>query len=269
MSESKETVSEKNGNSPTSVKTPGSPGNTKARYVFEQIWQLAIALLIVFAIRSSIVEPFKIPSGSMIPTLYVGDFIFVNKFSYGLKLPFSDLFGDPVTLIHRDPPKRGDVIVFLYPKEPDTHYIKRVIGLPGDTVELRNKVVFINGQPLVQTEASEAEKDAQLKDIGDPRYGESHMRLVHEAIAGGHLHKILLDRNNDYTTNFEPVKVPENHLFVMGDNRDFSNDSRFWGFVPFENISGKAEVIWLSMWFDLKDSNKNSFKPMRIGTVLK
>lgn len=269
MSESKETVNEKNGNPYASTKPMGSSGNAKLRYIFEQLWQLVIALLIVFAIRSAIVEPFKIPSGSMIPTLYVGDFIFVNKFAYGLKLPFSDLFGPPITLIHREPPKHGDIIVFLYPKEPDTHYIKRVIGLPGDTVEVRNKVVFINGQPLPQTEAASDEKLAQLKDIGDPRYGDSHMKLLREKIEGGHEHKILIDQNNDYTMNFEPAKIPEDHLFVMGDNRDFSNDSRFWGLVPFENISGRAEVIWLSMWFDMKDTDKNSFKPGRIGTVLK
>jgi len=246
-----------------------SPGKAKMKYLFEQVWQLAIALLIVFAIRSSVVEPFKIPSGSMIPTLYVGDFIFVNKFAYGFKLPFSDLFGSPVMLVNRAAPKRGDVIVFLYPKEPDVHYIKRVIGLPGDTVEVRNKVVFINGQALPQTEGTSDEKIAQLKDIGDPRYGEDHMKLFRETIEGGHEHRILVDTHNEYTTNFDPAKIPDNSLFVMGDNRDFSNDSRFWGLVPFENISGRAEVIWLSMWFDMKDSEKNSFKPGRIGTVLK
>ncbi|MBC7385723.1 MAG: signal peptidase I [Cryobacterium sp.] len=239
------------------------------KYLWEQIWQLAVALLIVFAIRSAIVEPFKIPSGSMIPTLYVGDFIFVNKFAYGLKLPFSDYFGAPIQLIHRDPPKHGEVIVFLYPREPDTHYIKRVIGVPGDTVEVRNKVVYINGAPLPQTEAPTDETLARLKDIGDPRYGDDHMKLLREKIEGGHEHLILTDSNNDYTQNFEPAKIPENFLFVMGDNRDFSNDSRFWGLVPFENISGRAEVIWLSMWFDLKDTEKNSFKPGRIGTLLK
>jgi signal peptidase I len=270
MSESKETVTEKNGKSRASVKA-GDPssGGSKFRYIFEQIWQLAIALLIVFTIRSSIVEPFKIPSGSMIPTLYVGDFIFVNKFAYGFKIPFSDFFGPPINIIKRDPPKHGEIIVFLYPREPETHYIKRVIGLPGDTVEVRNKVVFINGQPLPQTEAPNEEKIEQLKDIGDPRYGENHMGLFRETIEGGHEHKILIDSNNDYTTNFEPVKIPEGHLFVMGDNRDFSNDSRFWGLVPYENISGRAEVVWLSMWFDMKDSDRNSFKPGRIGTLLK
>lgn len=269
MSESKETVTQKKSYSPVPANSGGSPGQSKLRYVFDQIWQLAIALLIVFAIRSAVIEPFKIPSGSMIPTLYVGDFIFVNKFAYGFKLPFSDLVGPPVMLAKREPPKRGDVIVFLYPKEPDTHYIKRVIGLPGDTVEVRAKVVYINGQPLVQAEASEEEKLAQLKDIGDLRYGETHMKLFREKIEGGHEHKIMVDQNNDYTMNFEPAKIPDRSLFVMGDNRDFSNDSRFWGLVPFENISGRAEVIWLSMWFDLKDSDKNSFKPGRIGTVLR
>ncbi len=271
MSDSKETVSPKIGNS-MSASTPSQvtqPAQTKLKYILEQIWQLAVALLIVFAIRSSVVEPFKIPSGSMIPTLYVGDFIFVNKFAFGFKLPFSDLFGPPIMLIKREAPKHGDIIVFLYPKEPDVHYIKRVIGVPGDTVEVRNKIVFINGKPLDQVEAGGDEKSSQLSDIGDPRYGENHMKLFREKIEGGHEHKILVDSNNEYTTNFETVRIPENHLFVMGDNRDFSNDSRFWGLVPFENISGRAEVIWLSMWFDMKDTDKNSFKPSRIGTVLK
>ncbi len=259
---SKETLAAKPGNSmPT--------GKSKLKYLLEQTWQLAIALLIVFAIRSSIIEPFKIPSGSMIPTLYVGDFIFVNKFAYGFKLPFSDLFGPPVTLIKRDPPLRGDVIVFLYPKEPDTHYIKRVIGLPGDTIEIRNKIVLVNGKPLPQVESTNDEKLAKLKDIGDLRYGENHMKLLREKTSEPHEHFIMTDSNNEYTTNFEALKVPERHLFVMGDNRDFSNDSRFWGFVPFDNISGRAEVIWLSMWFDMRDTDKNSFKPGRIGTVLR
>lgn len=269
MSDSKETVTSKMGNSMSTTSEGSSAARTKLKYVFEQIWQLGIALLIVFAIRSSIVEPFKIPSGSMIPTLYVGDFIFVNKFAFGLKLPFSDLFGAPITLLKRESPHRGDIVVFLYPRDPSVHYIKRVIGLPGDTVEVRNKTVFINGKALDQAEKNGDEKISQLKDIGDPRYGDSHMRLLLEKIDGGHEHNILVDANNEYTTNFEPVKVPDNNLFVMGDNRDFSNDSRFWGFVPFENISGRAEFIWLSMWFDIKDSEKNSFKPGRIGTVLR
>jgi signal peptidase I len=266
MSEPKETVVPNAGN-PKSVTTPQPGGQSKLKYLLEQAWQLAVALLIVFAIRSAIVEPFKIPSGSMIPTLYVGDFIFVNKFAYGLKLPFSDWFGAPVNLIRRDPPKRGDIIVFLYPREPDTHYIKRVMGLPGDTLEVRNKVVFINGKAIEQVELPEAEKTELLKDIGDFRYGDSHIKAYREKIEG-HEHLLLTDANNEYTQNFDPVTIPDGNLFVMGDNRDFSNDSRFWGLVPFDNISGRAEVIWLSMWFDMKDTSKNSFKPGRIGTVL-
>lgn len=268
MSDSKETVYPKPGNSASDPSSSQKGGQTKLKYAIEQIWQLAVALLIVFAIRSSVVEPFKIPSGSMIPTLYVGDFIFVNKFAYGVKIPFSDLFGAPVIVVDRAPPKRGDVIVFLYPREPGTHYIKRVIGTPGDTLEVRNKVVYINGQPFPQTESTNEEKIAKLKDIGDPRYGEDHMKLLKEKVVDGPEHSILIDGNNDYTLNFEPIRVPENSLFVMGDNRDFSNDSRFWGLVPYENISGRAEVIWLSMWFDLRDTEKNSFKPGRMGTVL-
>ncbi len=261
MTDPKETVAHASGNS-------NSP-NAKLRYFLEQVWQLAIALLIVFAIRSSIVEPFKIPSGSMIPTLYVGDFIFVNKFAYGLKVPFSDYFGKPIQIIDRAPPRRGDIIVFLYPREPETHYIKRVVGVPGDIVEVRNKVVYLNGKAVEQTEVASDQRVALLQDIGDPRYGESHMRLFTEKFPEEDAHLVLVDTHNEYTTNFDPAKIPDGHLFVMGDNRDFSNDSRFWGLVPFENVSGRAEVIWLSMWFDTQDGEKNSFKPSRIGTILR
>src|SRR3954453_8562351 len=113
---------------------------SKVRWFFENFASLALALLIVFMIRSSVIEAFKIPSGSMIPTLLIGDHIFVNKFAYGFKIPFSDLVTDhPVYVYRRDPPKRGDVIVFMYPKDESFYYIKRVIGVPGDTVEIRNK----------------------------------------------------------------------------------------------------------------------------------
>lgn len=240
----------------------------KFRYFMEQTGQLLVALLVVFAIRSSLVEPFKIPSGSMYPTLYVGDFIFVNKFAYGFKLPFSDLFGKPKVLVDRAPPKRGDIIVFLYPRDPSVHYIKRVIGLPGDTVELKEKIIYINNQPQPATEVDAALKDSTIDDIHDERYGKDHMRMFHEQL-GDKKHLMMIDLHNDYNNHFGPITVPEGHIFVMGDNRDFSNDSRFWGFVPFENIAGKAEVIWLSLWINFKDFDHSSFKPGRIGTVLK
>ncbi len=242
-------------------------GKTKLRYYLEQGGQLALALLIVFAIRSSFFEPFKIPSGSMIPTLYIGDFIFVNKFAYGFKVPFSEYFGDAVTMIERAPPKHGDVIVFLYPENKSVHYIKRVIGLPGDKVEVKNKVVYINDKPYNQAEVDNEFKSKKLKDIAEDRYGESHMRMFRETVDSRE-HLMMIDSQNEYTANFPARVVPPDHLFVMGDNRDFSNDSRFWGFVPFENVSGRAEVIWLSLWVNLKEFGKSTFKPGRIGTIL-
>jgi len=241
---------------------------SKIRFFFEQTGQLLVALLIVFAIRSSVVEPFKIPSGSMIPTLYVGDFIFVNKFAYSVKLPFSDWFGKPVNLVERAPPKRGDIIVFLYPKDESIHYIKRVIGTPGDVVELKDKILYINGQAQTETEVEPSLKEQTLKDIGDARYGMDHIKMMREKI-GEKEHVMLIDANNDYTTNFGPITVPEKQLFVMGDNRDFSNDSRFWGYVPYENVAGRAEVIWLSLWVNFSEPGMSTFKPGRIGTILK
>lgn len=242
-------------------------GKTKVRYYVEQGGQLILALLIVFAIRSSLFEPFKIPSGSMIPTLYVGDFIFVNKFAYGFKVPFSEYFGDAKTMIERAPPKRGDVIVFLYPENKSVHYIKRVIALPGDKIEVKNKTVYINDKPYTEAPVEGEFKSKKLKDIGDDRYGENHMQMFKEKIDDRE-HLMMIDTQNEFTTNYPSRVVPEGHLFVMGDNRDFSNDSRFWGFVPFENISGRAELIWLSLWVNLKDWSKSTFKPDRIGTVL-
>jgi signal peptidase I len=198
-----------------------SASPSRSKWLLENVASLALALLIVFTIRSSIVEAFKIPSGSMIPTLLTGDHIFVNKFAYGLKVPFSDLFSDqPTFLIHRDPPKRGDIIVFKYPKDERVYFIKRVIGTPGDTIELRDKTLLINSKPIERA-----------------------------PVTG-------------------PVTVPANSLFVMGDNRDFSNDSRFWGFVPLKNVKGKAMVIWLSLWVSISDG-QFIFRPDRIGTVLR
>jgi signal peptidase I len=240
----------------------------KFKYYLEQTLQLVLALIVVFAIRSSLVEPFKIPSGSMIPTLYVGDFIFVNKFAYGFHIPFSEYLGDKKMLVKRDPPKRGDVIVFRYPKDPSLHYIKRVMGVPGDVIELRNKVVYVNGSIVPESEVDSKFRADKLRDIGDSRYGDSHMHMYQEKV-DGHDHLMMTDANNDYTNSFGPITVTPDSLFVMGDNRDFSNDSRFWGFVPMDNVSGRAEVIWLSMWINFSESSENAFRPGRIGTLLR
>ena len=237
--------------------------NRKA-WIIENVISLGSALLIVFIIRSSIFEAFKIPSGSMIPTLLVGDHIFVNKFAYGFKIPFSDLITDhPIYFIKREPPKHGDIIVFLYPKDESIYYIKRVVGIPGDTIEMRDKVLYINQQVASQQRIQGARAEKIALDLDDSEqvipYTE-HLDTVD--------HSILIDPSNLRSENFGPVTVPSESLFVMGDNRDYSGDSRFWGFVPMKNVKGKAVVIWMSFWLNFSES-QFSFRPGRIGTLLK
>ncbi|MCX7628504.1 MAG: signal peptidase I [Methylophilaceae bacterium] len=186
-------------------------------------------ILAVFLIRSFLVEPFKIPSGSMMPTLLVGDYILVNKYTYGLRVPvLNDIF------LEINHPQRGEVMVFRYPKDPSLDYIKRVVGLPGDHIAYRNKQIFVNGQPVPQQEDG-------YYDYVAPGLNQVSLRRLQEQL-GEHRHHILID---DATPVLDgEITVPEGHYFVMGDNRDNSNDSRFWGFVPDRNVVGKAFMIW-------------------------
>jgi signal peptidase I len=186
-------------------------------------------ILAVFLIRSFLVEPFKIPSGSMMPTLLVGDFILVNKHTYGLRVPIINN-----TFFEMNHPQRGDVMVFHYPNDPSMDYIKRVVGLPGDRIEYREKHLVINGQPLEVAFDSDYEYDAPgLNRVAAKKYREK---------LGSQPHDILLV--NDAPAKDGEIVVPPGHYFVMGDNRDNSNDSRFWGFVPEKNVVGKAFLIW-------------------------
>jgi signal peptidase I len=237
------------------------------KWIIENVVSLVCALLVVFMIRSSIIEAFKIPTGSMIPTLYIGDHIFVNKFAYGLKIPFSDLVTDhPIYLIKREAPKRGDVIVFKYPKDESIYYIKRVIGVPGDTIEMKDKVLYVNQTRVNQDKLAEAKTEKVIQNLNDPNYPLSNMTLYTEYLDKVD-HTIMIDKTKYMSENFGPITVPADSLFAMGDNRDWSGDSRYWGFVPMKNVKGKAVVTWLSLWLDFSGGHF-SFKPERIGTLI-
>lgn len=207
-------------------------------------------ILAVFVVRSFLFEPFKIPSGSMIPTLRIGDFILVNKFDYGLRLPVTNRVFIPV-----GQPQRGDVMVFKYPADPSTNYIKRVVGLPGDVVTYQNKHLIINGQ-VVPTE-----RDGTFGDVDQPltyatfdHYQEQLGAHHHEMITLDSQVPVFLSEVRNFPDRSACVygdegftcRVPAGHYFMMGDNRDRSSDSRYWGFVPDENIVGKAVLVWMN-----------------------
>lgn len=241
----------------------------KNNWFMEMIRSWGPPLLVVLLLRSIVVEPFQIPSGSMVPTLAIGDFILVSKFSYGLHLPFWGMrfVGIPIPFTDRwvkqweapirmpewyrnleilplDEPARGDIVVFVYPPTQDsnpTDYIKRVVGLPGDTVEVRDDLVYINGQEQSRT----SDGTYTYTDTGRACRPEE-MRMLTEQL-GDRPHTVL--QSTSYATrmaDWGPKQVPEGEYFVMGDNRDNSADSRFWGFVPRDNIRGKAILVWLS-----------------------
>ena len=208
-------------------------------------------ILLVFVLRSFIVEPFKIPSGSMIPTLLVGDFILVNKFTYGIRLPVINK-----KIIDVGQPQRGDVMVFRYPEDPSLDYIKRVVGIPGDKVAYQNKRLTINGQPVETRRVDDYLQTERLKyskQFIEKPEGIEHRTLNDDDAPGFISDATQFPHRQDCLYNNAGVicTVPAGHYFMMGDNRDNSRDSRFWGFVPEENIVGKAFFIWLN-FSDLK-----------------
>ncbi len=197
----------------------------------EYIGSFFPVFFIVLIIRSFIVEPFRIPSGSMIPTLEIGDFIAVNKFSYGIKLPINSY-----KILETKKPKRGDVAVFKFPLDPKTPFIKRIIGLPGDTVLYSDKKLIINGEAVgYVNKGTYMGKKSMRRYTGFTEYSEKISSIDN---------RILLNPDQ-FSTNVE-FEVPDGQYFVLGDNRDNSRDSRFWGFVPEQNLMGKAFFIWMN-----------------------
>ena len=199
-------------------------------------------ILLVFVIRSFIAEPFKIPSGSMNPTLLAGDYILVNKFTYGLRVPVlnSVFFGV-------SEPKYGDVMVFHFPPNPKIDYIKRVIGLPGYRIQYQDKQLTINGQTIEMTALEGAGYEMQGEGIIKSRQLEEQLpEIKHNVLLHNMPNRYTVGSLGDRFLNGETVVVPDGHYYVMGDNRDNSSDSRVWGFVPERNLVGKAFLIWFN-----------------------
>jgi signal peptidase I len=200
---------------------------SKKRVLWEYTEAIVTALLLALLIRAYVVQAFKIPSGSMIPTLLIGDHILVNKFIYGSKIPFSD---KRIMVIKK--PQNGDIIVFKYPEDPDRDFIKRVIAVEGDVIEAKNKIIYVNSKPISEPYAQHTDNSIRLFGM-EPR------------------------------DNFGPLIVPKNKYFVMGDNRDQSYDSRYWGYVDGKDIKGKALILYWS-W----DSKNNWVRFKRIGRLV-
>jgi signal peptidase I len=198
---------------------------------------IGVAVAIALLLRAFVVEAFQIPSGSMIPTLEVGDHIFVSKFAYGLGIPFTN-----TKVMQFADPHRGDVIVFKYPLDPGTDYIKRVVGLPGDVIEMRGEELYINGRAVARHRARPAYHyvDAQRSGAPDEHDGELWIETL-----DGRDHETIQDPRGG-GRDFQRQVVPADHFFVMGDNRDNSSDSRVWGYVDRNLIKGKALIVWWS-----------------------
>jgi signal peptidase I len=205
-------------------------------------------IVVVFLIRSFWIEPFKIPSGSMKPTLLVGDFILVNKYTYGIRIPVINK-----KVIEVNPLARGDVVVFRYPADPSVDYIKRVVGLPGDKVVYRGKRLTINGEPVAWQGAG-FYTDAELNYLRLPTYLEklgnhNHQMMIVPAqppVDLAQVRQFAHRENCEYNDDGFSCTVPAGHYFMMGDNRDQSSDSRYWGFVPDDHIKGRAFLVWMN-----------------------
>ena len=221
---------------------------------------LVFCLLAVFVVRAFVVEPFKIPSSSMLPSLQIGDHIFVSKFDFGLALPFTNFH-----FLRWRGPDRGDVVVFLFPRDEWVHYVKRVVGLPGDKIEIRGREVRVNGK-TIERAPFDAAKYPELTNTVKALGGDVFVETL-----GDVKHLVRFSRpepaNVQLSESFSEV-VPPDRFFVMGDNRDDSYDSRNWGFVPRAYLRGKARMIWLSLNSETGAAGLGKIRWDRCGTVI-
>ncbi len=206
------------------------------RIIFREYFEsLLVAIVIALILRFFVVSAYKIPTGSMTPTLKVGDFVFAYKLNYGVSIPFSG--GERIA---SRLPLRGDVVVFKFPGHENTIYVKRVVGLPGDHIQIKNKMLFVNGAAAQYTLAkSDVIEDLPSKEYysvySEESYGNSHLIIYNQT------------QKEKESSDFGPVIVPPQQVFVLGDNRDSSDDSRYWGSVPVKNIEGQIVLVWLSL----------------------
>ena len=235
------------------TKVDTDTNEAKTRLIMQPWWLdwtagLFPVIIVVFLLRSFLFEPFKIPSGSMIPTLMINDLILVNKFHYGVRLPVINL-----KVLDNNSPKRGDVMVFRYPPKPSLDYIKRVVGVPGDEVAYLNKKLTINGKPLNKAALPDFFDEDTMrysKQFEETTDAKKYRLLNDDDRRSGIDEREVMDfpnkQNCRYSSEGVICKVPEGHYFMMGDNRDNSLDSRYWGFVPDKNIVGKAFFVWMN-----------------------
>ena len=240
------------------AKVDGNIAQAREKLLMQPWWLdwtagLFPVILAVFLLRSFLFEPFKIPSGSMKPTLLVGDLILVNKFHYGVRLPVINR-----KIVALNDPQRGDVMVFRYPQDPSTDYIKRVVGVPGDEISFRGQKLYVNGKPAELTPAGEFYDDDTRryeKEFTEQLGSVQHHILINPQqtpfFGTSESRQFPFHENCSYSAEGVTCKVPPGNYFMMGDNRDNSQDSRYWGFVPDENIVGKAFFVWMNFG-DLK-----------------